>query len=71
MKLLINGNDREFDSLLPGTSLLELLSELGFKSDRIAIEHNGAIVPRDRWAETVLSEQDKLEIVHFVGGGLL
>jgi thiamine biosynthesis protein ThiS len=42
---------------------------LGMKVDRVAVELNRDIVPRDRWAETVLNEGDRLEIVHFVGGG--
>lgn len=41
------------------------------KSDRVAIELNRNIVPRDRWAETTLNDGDKLEMVHFVGGGSL
>ena len=40
------------------------------KADRVAVELNRDIVPRDRWAETALNEGDRLEIVHFVGGGL-
>ena len=39
------------------------------KSDRVAIELNREIVPRGQWAETKLSDGDRLEIVHFVGGG--
>ncbi len=39
------------------------------KADRVAIELNRDIVPRDRWAETPLNDGDKLEMVHFVGGG--
>jgi thiamine biosynthesis protein ThiS len=39
------------------------------KSDRVAVERNRELVPRDRWATTPLSDGDKLEIVHFVGGG--
>jgi sulfur carrier protein len=40
------------------------------KSDRVAVELNLDIVPRDRWATTALKDGDRLEIVHFVGGGL-
>jgi thiamine biosynthesis protein ThiS len=40
------------------------------KSDRVAVELNLDIVPRDRWADTQLNEGDRLEIVHFVGGGI-
>jgi len=39
------------------------------KADRVAIELNRGIVPREQWAETSLTEGDRLEIVHFVGGG--
>lgn len=66
MKLLINGEDREFDSPLSLTSLIE---QLGMKTDRVAIELNREIVARERWSETNLNEGDRLEIVHFVGGG--
>jgi sulfur carrier protein len=47
----------------------ELISLLGFKADRIAVELNGNIVPRTRWSETTVHDGDRLEIVHFVGGG--
>ena len=39
------------------------------KSDRVAVELNREIVPRDLWAVTSLHDGDRLEIVHFVGGG--
>lgn len=66
MKLTINGNDREFNSPLTLSSLFE---QLGMKQDRVAVELNRQIVRRELWAETKLSDGDKLEIVHFVGGG--
>ena len=49
--------------------LLDLVADLGLKGDRVAIEHNGNIVPRAEWANTGLQDGDRLEIVHFVGGG--
>jgi thiamine biosynthesis protein ThiS len=67
MKLQINGEERSFDSATP--TLAALVETLGMKPDRVAIELNRDIVPRDRWAETTLHEGDKLELVHFVGGG--
>jgi thiamine biosynthesis protein ThiS len=67
MKLHINGEERTFDSPVP--TLSALVEILGMKADRVAVELNRDIVPRDRWAETVLNEGDKLELVHFVGGG--
>jgi sulfur carrier protein len=41
------------------------------KADRVAVELNRDIVPRDRWPETNLKDGDRLEVVHFVGGGSL
>ena len=66
MKLLINGENRDFDGPL---TLHGLVERLGMKTDRVAIELNRGIVPRDQWLGTALAEGDRLEIVHFVGGG--
>src|ERR1700722_2526953 len=71
MKLRINGKEGDF-SALPGDGLLSvaaLVETLGMKADRVAVELNLDIVPRARWADTQLNEGDRLEIVHFVGGG--
>ncbi len=69
MKLQINGEPRAFDNALAPFTLAALVEILGMKSDRVAIELNLDIVPRDRWSATQLNEGDRLEIVHFVGGG--
>lgn len=66
MTLTINGEDRDFTNV---ATLSELVSQLGMKPDRVAIEVNRELIRRDRWHETRLSNGDKLEIVHFVGGG--
>ncbi len=66
MKLFINGAEREFAGV---SSLSSLVEQLGMKPDRVAVELNREIVPRDRWSQVSLSEGDRLEIVHFVGGG--
>ena len=66
MTLRINGEPREFPGAI---TLAALVENLGMKGDRVAIELNLEIVPRDRWAATDLHEGDRLEIVHFVGGG--
>jgi thiamine biosynthesis protein ThiS len=42
---------------------------MDLKGDRIAVEHNGRIIQRTQWEETSLASGDRLEIVHFVGGG--
>jgi sulfur carrier protein len=69
MNFVLNGQAREFEQLAPGANLQDLIAELGLKGDRVAIEHNGNIVPRGEWANAGLSDGDRLEIVHFVGGG--
>jgi len=66
MTLTINGENREFSSI---RTLSDLVTHLGMKADRVAIELNRELIPRDRWNATQLSDCDKLEIVHFVGGG--
>ncbi len=70
MKLHINGEERDFSKAPAPFTLTALLESLGMKADRVAVELNRDIVPRDRWAETELREGDRLEVVHFVGGGL-
>lgn len=67
MNLQINGESRDFESPL---TLTVLIKKLGMKVDRVAVELNRDIVPRDRWDITTLNSGDQLEIVHFVGGGL-
>ncbi|MGO9125791.1 MAG: sulfur carrier protein ThiS [Terriglobales bacterium] len=66
MKLQLNGEPRDFAAPL---SLAGLLEQLGMKADRVAVELNRSIVPREQWAQTSLGEGDHLEIVQFVGGG--
>jgi thiamine biosynthesis protein ThiS len=66
MRLIINGNEQSFaDSL----TLAQLIEQLGMKDDRVAAELNREIVSRAQWSETSLGDGDRLEIVHFVGGG--
>lgn len=67
MKLIVNGEEREFDAV---STLPELLAHLGLKPDRVAVELNRELIPRERWTSVRLNEGDKLEVVHFVGGGL-
>jgi thiamine biosynthesis protein ThiS len=66
MRLIINGEPRDFTAEL---SLAALVEQLGMRSDRLAIEVNHNIVPRAQWAGLTLHDGDRLEIVHFVGGG--
>jgi sulfur carrier protein len=69
MKLHINGEEKLFDTTAAPFTLATLVDALGMKPDRVAVELNRDIVPRDRWGETHLHEGDRLEVVHFVGGG--
>ncbi|HXP15700.1 MAG TPA: sulfur carrier protein ThiS [Terriglobales bacterium] len=65
MKIVVNGQEQTFAPL----TLALLVEQLGMKQDRVAVELNRNIVPREQWAATHLAEGDQLEIVHFVGGG--
>lgn len=66
MTIQVNGEPRE---LAPGTDLASLLEELGRHPRTVAVERNGEIVPRARYADTELLDGDRLEIVGFVQGG--
>ena len=66
MHLQINGEKREFSD---GLTVAALVAQLGMKADRVAVELNLEIVPRTQWETTALKDGDKLEVVHFVGGG--
>lgn len=69
LALMLNGQPRTFNELEPEASLADLVAALGLKADRIAVEWNGAIVARAGWPGARLNPGDKLELVHFVGGG--
>lgn len=69
LTLKLNGQDRIFESLTTPTTLNQVMIELGLKPDRVAIEHNGEIAPRTSWTEAAVQTGDRLEVVHFVGGG--
>jgi thiazole synthase len=66
MKLQVNGEEKTVEAPL---TLATLITNMGLKPDRVAVELNREIAPRDRWGETQLNDGDRLEIVHFVGGG--
>jgi sulfur carrier protein len=66
MQIFLNGEPKECPE---SVSLAQLISQLGMKGDRVAVELNREIVPRAQWSDTALHEGDRLEIVHFVGGG--
>jgi thiamine biosynthesis protein ThiS len=66
MKIVVNGEDKEIAN---GLSLDGLLEQLQIRPARVVVELNRNIVSRDVYGATMLVEGDKLEIVHFVGGG--
>lgn len=66
IEILINGEPRR---VAPQTTVAELVTSLKLTPERLAIELNLSILPRSAWAETELRVGDRLEIVHFVGGG--
>ena len=63
--LKINGEELE----LAGTTLADYLASGDYDSRRVAVERNGAIVPKAAYGRTVLKDGDVIEIVSFVGGG--
>lgn len=66
MTIRLNGEAHE---LAGPITISALLAGLGIDPRRVAVEHNLRILKRDRYAETVLSAGDEVEIVNFVGGG--
>ena len=62
----VNGEPREAKENI---SLRELIASLGLKAEQVAIELNQRVVRRAHWESTRLQEADRVEIVHFVGGG--
>jgi thiamine biosynthesis protein ThiS len=66
VRLTVNGEQRQVQA---ARNISALVTVLGLDSRKVAIEHNLAIVPRSCWADTALADGDRIEIVHFVGGG--
>ena len=66
MELNINGETRKVE---PVKSLSDLLISLSLPSKMVVVEHNGEIVPREKYGETLLNEGDQLEIVQMMAGG--
>jgi thiamine biosynthesis protein ThiS len=66
MNITLNGEPYELDQPL---NVVELLAKLEIDPRRVAVEHNLAIVKRQRFPEVVVTDGDRVEIVNFVGGG--
>lgn len=66
MNLIINGENKNIEN---AATLEALIKQLELSSERIAVELNLQVVRRSDWSKIELNEDDKLEIIHFVGGG--
>ncbi len=66
ISICLNGEERR---VALGLHVAGLLNHLHLDARKVAVERNEAIVPRSRYAETVLAQDDHVEIVHFIGGG--
>jgi thiamine biosynthesis protein ThiS len=66
LRVYINGESREVQG---NPSLADLITQLDLPAARIAVELNREVVRRGEWGETMLHDDDRIEIVHFVGGG--
>ena len=65
-KIQLNGDPYEINN---GTNLNELLNKLKIEKNKVAIEVNGEIIEKKKYINLVLKKDDKVEIVHFIGGG--
>ena len=66
MKLTVNGEARAFEAL---SDVAALVAALGLDDRKVAVERNLEIVPRSAYGMTALADGDRIEIVHFIGGG--
>ena len=61
----INGEEKE----IAGKNLLEYLKEAGFEPERVVVERNLDIIPKDELGNTMIQDEDVIEVLRFVGGG--
>jgi thiamine biosynthesis protein ThiS len=66
LTVIVNGNQV---SIAEGSGIHELIKSLDLNPERVAVEVNRRIIRRANWDSTTISEGDRVEIVHFVGGG--
>lgn len=66
MQIVINGEKRDVDD---GLNLADMVERLKLSSERVAIELNFNVIRKKDWTHTKLTDGDKLEVIHFVGGG--
>ena len=66
MRICINGKEIEVAEQL---TVAALVAEKGLDPNTVVVEHNMVILPKEKWSQSVLAAEDKLEIIAFVGGG--
>ena len=66
IQIIVNGEPQQ---LAADVTVTVFINQLNLAAGHLAIEYNRDILPRAQWPETILRDGDKLEIVHFVGGG--
>lgn len=66
MQVLVNGDAMELPT---GATIATLIENMSLEGKRLAVEVNEDIVPRSQHAEFTLSEGDRVEVVHAIGGG--
>jgi thiamine biosynthesis protein ThiS len=66
LNLTVNGETRAYQAPM---DIAGLVAALGLDRRKVAVERNLAIVPRSAYADTALADGDRIEIVHFIGGG--
>jgi thiamine biosynthesis protein ThiS len=68
LRVIINGEEKQVSE---GATVADLITALDLKAEQVAVELNRRVVRRAEWNSTKLAEGDKVEVVHFVGGGAL
>jgi thiamine biosynthesis protein ThiS len=66
MQIIVNGEKKEIEKEL---NLHELLKRLALPTERVAIELNKTVVRKKDWEAVKIADSDKIEVIHFVGGG--
>ncbi|WP_408954459.1 sulfur carrier protein ThiS [Natroniella sp. ANB-PHB2] len=66
MKITVNGKEEEIKA---GLSIVDYLENKDLEVGRVVVEYNGQVIKQDKWEQIELAEDDKLEILNFVGGG--
>ena len=66
LALILNGEPRRLEAV---ENVADLVAALGLEPRKVAVERNLEIVPRSAYGQTLLADGDRIEIVHFIGGG--